>query len=973
MMQTAQSNATATVPFGEWLKRRRKALDLTREKLAWRVGCSFETIKKIELGDLRPSVQLAEMFASKLEVPVLEREAFIQFARSGSEMDLAAFMGLPAAAASPGAAPSHAGLPAPLTSLLGRTRELDAARELMQRADVRLMTLTGPPGAGKTRLALALGAQLKDDYADGAVFVPLALVQDPALVLAAIAQAFQLGEVRNETPATTLQNELRAKFALLVLDNFEQVIAAAPEISALLSAAPHLKIIVTSREPLRVYGEYEFPVPLLELPDVKHLPPVEALAHYAAVELFVARAQAVKPDFELTRANADAVARVCALLDGLPLALEMAAAQVKRNSPARLLGQLEERLVALGGGLRDVSPRQQTLRGAFDWSYNLLAPEEQNFLKRMSVFAGGGDADAVAAVCGDSDAGRAEDLEDVLAGLVDKNLVRMVGEWEQTRYSMLETIRDYAREKLRADGELEPTRRRHALYFLALAEQDGQERETGRPEAPESEHDNFLAALAWTMDEADVTLALRLCGALGSFWLARGYWTEGGHWTERALARIPRATTAEEQRLRARALLNAARLMEHRAPGAETLARYEEALTLWRATGDERAIAETLIAMTTFCYLHGDRENAERYGGEGLNLCEALGYVRGRAVLMNHLGRLAIGRAEHARARVYLQESLTLSRKLEDKSNHALALHNLGIVGIVEGRYGEARANFLEAYELRRELGDAYALRTSYNVLGICAIYAHDFPEARKWLEQSLTAARELHDSLGEALALRNLARLAFEEGDLERARHLNMESIARGEKIGARTAPVRLGREGLAMIALAEGDYAAARKYGAETLEEWHALKDREGIAISGRIVGFVEMAEGDYAGARAHLQGTLEIWQSMHNLTETASARFDLGYLEFKAGDSAAAEKLYREGLEIARGLGDAYRTAFGLMGLAGVVVASGDAEGARRLLGESEEARRGVPFTLMALPKMVREDYEGWERRVGGGGVN
>lgn len=970
------TNTLDRLPFGEWLRRRRGALDLTRDKLAWRVGCSTVTIKKIEAGDLKPSTQLAELLAAKLEVPLVEHKAFVQFARSESAREVYAFTGLgtqPGQTPAEKKAPVPNTLPAELTPLLGRARELATVCDLLrgvssEGTSVRLLTLTGPPGAGKTRLSLAAAAALREEFADGVLFVPLAPIDQPELFLPALANVLGVQQVNQQPLHTAVIERLRDKRMLLVLDNFEQIVAAAPRVSELLTNAPQLKILVSSREALHVYGENEFPVPLLDVPDTKHLPPPQALAKYSSVELFVARARSVKPDFELTTANAEAIARLCALLDGLPLALEMAAAQSKRQSPARLLAQLEEKLVALGSGLRDLSPRQQTLRGALDWSYNLLDEREQKVFRALSVFVNGATRDSMVSCAAPGDWDVVEALDETLESLVDKNLVRAEMSAGEPRYMMLEAVRAYAVEKLHACAEWNEARTRHARYYLTRAQEQRAATDEKRAfDLLEQEHANLRAALAWFLEQADGGHAAQMCGALGKFWVTRGHWTEGAQWTERALAAMPKAVTREQQWVRAQALHVAAQLMEHRTRDSETRARYEESLQLRRALGDQSAIAESLMAMTMFCYLVGDREGTQRYGEEGLALCRALGDQRGCALMLNHLGRLGLSRDEHAAARAYLQESLSISRDLGDKGNQALALHNLGIAAHVQGRYAAARPYYLQALALRRELGDAYAVRTSLNVLGLCAVYAREDAEADKWLKESLEAARQLHDQLGEALALRNLATLAFLQGDLETARRLNLESWQLGERIGARTAPVRLAREGLAMIALAEGDYATAREYGAESLSEWQALRDREGTAISGRIVGFVELALSDYAAARPYFEAALENWRIVDNQPEAASALFDLGYLKLKAGEGASAYEAYVEGLKIARGLNDKRRVGFGLRGLAGSALALNEPKQAARLLGASEALNSTTPLTLAPQPRMMREDYLEYSNRA------
>lgn len=958
------------LPFGEWLKRRRKTLDLTREKLAWRVGCSFETIKKIESGDLKPSAQLAELLATKLDVPPSERDAFIRFARTDATMDAFAFSGLPLAVAAPPAPPRTQNLlPAPVTSLLGRGRELHVARGFLERQDVRLLTLSGPPGAGKTRLALALATQLRDAFADGAVFVPLALVQDPALVMPAIANVFQVQELGNEPLSSALLKTLQAKHALVVLDNFEQIIAAAPVVSELLTAAPALKIIVTSREALRVYGEQEFPVPPLELPDVKHLPPVEALAHYSAVALFVARARAVKPDFELTPSNAPHVARICALLDGLPLALEMAAVQIKRAPPARLQAQLQEKLVALGGGLRDLSPRQQTLRGALDWSYNLLTADEQRVLARLSVFVGGADLTALRYVLADTD-DTDPPLEETLASLVDKNLAQALDDAVGARYAMLETIRGYAREKLQSGGAFQSVLARHAQYFAAFAEQESSvaaDAEVAQHEFLEREHENLRAALTWTLEQSDARPALGLCRALGAFWKLRGHWSEGLLWTRRALT-LSAPAEPGYQTLRADALFLAAQLAERQESADAPRAMYMESLQLRRALGDERAIIESLDALALFCFMHGEHDTARAYAHQALPLARAYDDPRITARILNLLGRLELVRVEHAAARVYLQESLVLSRAAADTTNTAGALYHMGNAAHVEGRYEDARRDLLEALQLYRARGDIGSARRVLVSLGMTAVGMDDFVSAKQWLDESLDLAHTLNDRYGEAFSLHSLGMVSFWQGDLPEARRLLETALEAARSIGANTGAGRLARTSLGLVELAEGNADAAYTTGTEMLAAWRAVHDREDEGRALGILGYVALMRGDLETAQQHFADRLALARALAKFPRLAEALFDCGYMAFKRKEMANAQTFFAELLQTAHHNRSKSWRGLALSGLA-LLAQPIDAARATFLFRASAALLETIPLNRGSLPALVRQDIMHAEARARG----
>lgn len=964
--------------FGEWLRRRRKQLDLTREKLAWRVGCSFETIKKIESGDLKPSAQLAELLASKLDVPLSEQEAFVKFARSGVLKDTLAFSGLPAAAAPlPPASPLVPGLPAPITSLLGRSREIQAARDLLRHNDlaspgagVRLLTLTGPPGAGKTRLALAIANELRAEFADGAAFVGLASVDDPALVIPTIAHAFGVREVKSQTLQAELESYLRTKDLLLVLDNFEQVITAAARIGELLAAAPKLKIIVSSREALRVYGEQEFPVPALELPDIKHLPPVEALARYSAVALFVARARAVKPDFELNQENAEAVARMCALLDGLPLALEMAAAQIKRHPPARLLAQLEAKLVTLGGGLRDLTPRQQTLRGAMDWSFNLLNGDEQRVLGYLGLFAGGGELDALAAIVPEEESAMRRNLEGVLESLTDKNLVRReASDDAPTRYSMLEMIREYACEKLSESPDVGTLHRRHAEYFMVLAEQvapqGAENAEATIWNRLEREHDNLRAALGWAVEQGETRAALRLVGALGGFWLARGYWSEGLAAAQRVIDLYVRTNDAAPtknaaQALYAQALFVAARLAENRGEYERARTLYEGSLRHRRALGDTAAIVEALSGISLFSYMRGDRTAARAYCEEGLTRARSLDNPHSLVPLLNHLGRIEIGADNYPQARAYLNEALQLSRERRDKSGAAESLHNLGIASYSQGQYAVARTYYQESLELSRELGDLHGVRVTLNTLGVLSMCQGEWETARDYMKQALALARELEEGAGIALITCNLGRLALRQGELDQARRYAEEALEYGRAIGAEIAPVRLALQDLAAVALAEGDMGDAGVYAQQAHERWRAVGDVSGIADTLEQLGLIALARGDAISAQEQLEHALAIWREMDHQPSLAYSNFLLGYVYLRRGAWDESTEFFDHAATLAQTLQDSFVTALALYGLASGARKQGDIQRARRLRGEARAANSEFSRRLRGLPKMIQDNW-------------
>ncbi len=632
-------------------------------------------------------------------------------------------------------------LPVQRTGFVGREKEVTAAKELVLRRDVRLVTVTGPGGIGKTRLALQVANGLVERFLGGTHFVPLSPVADPGLLASVILQTLGIREAGGQSPLEILKKNLQDSLRqpmLLVLDNFEHLAKAATTVAELLAVGANLKILVTSRSALHVYGEHEFPVPPLGLPDSRSTPSVDVLSQCPAVALFVQRAVAAKPDFELNQGNAAAVTEICSRLDGLPLAIELAAARVKVLSPSSMRTRLASRLQLLTGGARDLPQRQQTLRAAMDWSYDLLSAPEQKLFRRLSVFVGC-NLEGVEAVCdtkGDLDL----DLLDGMASMVDKSLVQQVEQANcQSRFVMLETIREYALEKLQASGEEALTKRAHAAYCLVLAEEETTEKSgaegTEWLERFAFEHDNFRAGLEWLTESGDAEWGLRLGAALFPFWEAREYLAEGRD----SLGKLLRLASA----------------------AAPTKAR-------------ERA----LFAAGVLAVEQGDYASADALIGESLGIARQFRDQQGAAVSLNALAVIARGRGDLAVARSLLEESMVLWRELDDQKAVARSLSNLANVVKLQGDNARARSLYAECLSIFRELGDRTGVAWSTNYQGDVARDQGDSAAARTLYEQGLVIFRELDDRWGIAGTLADLGSLAREQGDYPRAHSMYRESI---------------------------------------------------------------------------------------------------------------------------------------------------------------------------------------------------
>jgi non-specific serine/threonine protein kinase len=750
-------------------------------------------------------------------------------------------------------------LPLQLTSFLGRDGEIAEVERLLTTS--RLLILTGAGGSGKTRLALQVASQIASQhlgqFKNGVFFVNLAPLTDPNLVAATIAQTLGLREAPGRPLLDTLKAYLQDKEVLLLLDNFEQVLQAAPQVGELLQAVPDLKVLVTSREPLHLHGEQLYRVPPLALPPLalppngeydagprqpsQNVPParvarpvsdVEYLAQYEAVALFIDRAKAARSDFALTEENARLVAQICHRLDGLPLAIELAAARVRHLSAADILERLVHRLQLLRGGARDVPSRQQTLRATIEWSYDLLTEGEKQLFRRMAVFQGGRSLKALEEICNGEGLQQVDVLEGV-AALVDKNLLhpqedRAAESARQARFVMLETIHEYAREKLQESGEAGEIQRQHARYFVQLVE-EAEPKLRGPAQVVwfdrlKEEQDNIRAVFEWCRGEASgaegVQIGLRLVGALTWYWYTRGPFSEG---RARAMAVLSRPEAKERTTLRTRALRTAAGM----------------------------------------AWIQGDFELVRSLVEEGLVLARELGDRQMEGVFLYNLGHIALEEAEGdlAAARSLYEQSLAIQRELGNRPNIAGALNSLALVDRAEGDLAAARPRIEEALAIAREVGAPAEIAYSLQRLGELALREGNYPVSRSLLEQALTIRRAMGEQQKLPETLDGVGYAALREGDYATAAECFRESLTAGTGLGTRRyawVPVA----GLAVLAGAPRTGAGAGEPGlrqaAKLFGAYEGLRETAGVKIDPMLR--VEL-DRDIAAIRAQLDE--ETWR--------------------------------------------------------------------------------------------------------------
>ena len=787
--------------FGELLRYLRERAELSQRELALQVGYHYSYMSRIEKNERQPdSATLMARFIPALGLENEPRwtERLLRLAASEEKTMAPRKSGLSSASHPPKtdtALPTFetplSSLPLSLTPILGREKEVETIIKLLSRFDVRLVTLVGPPGVGKTRLAIHTANEIAGMFAHGAVFLDIAPLNNPQEMLASLANSIGIQETSGEPLINHLINNLRQKNILLVMDNFEHLLAAAPQVFQLLGNSPQVKALVTSREALRISGEREFSVLPLPLPQSEGDETLIAvgssqLMDYAAIQLFAQRAQAVDHEFHLTLENLNAIAEICRRLDGLPLAIELAAARSKILTPQAMLTQFDRRLDWVAHGPRDgSSTTRQTLRGAMEWSYNILSDAERALMRRLSVFSDGWTSGSAEAVCGDSETDenptlRRAEILDLIIQLADKSLVITEKQENETRFRFLETIHDFTREKLRNSGEEIVTRNRHVAYFADFAE-EMEEHIDGFDQVQwaligDQEHNNLRAALEWGLhNEAQLEDALRLAASVSVFWIARSYFREG---FERLTPYLNCATAPEHQPWKAKILFRAGAMAGYRFDFATGRKLCEEAIILLRSLGDKRGLANALFYLGEILFNLGQLKEARAAFEESISLCWEENYTAQLSISLTNLGVLLDREGDYESAQSTLEEALAIASRVNDLWGMSHALLSLGSINRYNHKH-DAAIDYLErSLEMTLRIGDRHSEGISYSNLAILYLLKDEYARAEHAAEKAFAVFQTIGDEVQQPFPLRLMGYAAIHAGNFVRARVLIQESL---------------------------------------------------------------------------------------------------------------------------------------------------------------------------------------------------
>ena len=809
-------------------------------------------------------------------------------------------------------------LPAPLTSFVGREREIAEVKRLLTMA--RLLTIVGSGGAGKTRLALRVAGDLLGSFSDGVWLVDLSPMTNPALLIRFVADVLGVREEESRPLQQSLIHFLHPKNALLILDNCEHLIQGIAQLmEVILRGAPDLRILATSREAINIPGEMSWRIPPLSTPRLSEVDESGNLNQYDAVKLFVDRAVSIKPDFAVTETTAPGIAKICARLDGIPLALELAAARLRVLSVEEIAARLDDRFRLLVGGSRTALPRQQTLRALIDWSYELLSDNERILLRRLAIFAGGWTLEAAEEVCSNRGIQPFEVL-DLLSHLVDKSLVLAEPHEGHERYRFLETIRQYALERLIDGEEKDELERQHAWYFLRMAQES-----YGNLWGPkqglclaqlEIEHENLRTALEWTAKTPDrAEMLLRMAASLWRFWEIRGYISEGRAWLELALVSNPGAPAP----LHAHALRGVGSLARQHGDYQQARAMHEQSLALFQEIEDKLGIGRELDALGEIAHSLGDYPQAVAFLTESLAIRYEINDKEGMAMSFVQLGNIALDRGQFLHARELLEESLDLNRERGDKLYTAFSLNSLGLVAYSLCEYARAISLFEEALALYRELMDRLGISNTLFNLGNVAKDQGYFARAMTLYGECLALKEELGEKRGYARTIAGMAEVAFTQGSYPRAADLADQSLALFRELGVKRG-VNNALVVRAFVAHFQGENQLALSLVAESLDISTEMGAPRGVAYAKALVGLNAYAQSRLVEAKETLEESLAIFRKVGDRRSVAQMLINLARVAYRQRDFASASQLLEESLAISKELDIRWCWAFSLeiMGL-------------------------------------------------------